>query len=149
MNHDAPESSAERPAGSGFPLTRHRCELRVRYQETDAQGRCHHANYLNFFEVARVEMLRAGGFNYRDLEASGVFLVVVEANCEYRGAAVYDDVLEIETTLTWTRGTRIRHDYRITKGGTEIVVGHTVVASVSPEGKVLRLPVWLRLPSES
>ncbi len=127
-----------------FPIKTHRIELRVRYQETDAQGRCHHANYINFFEVGRVEMLRAAGYNYRDLEAQGLFLVVVEVACHYVAGARYDDLLTIETTLDWTRGVRIRHNYRVLRGDTLLAHGHTIVAAVSPDGKVLRLPEWLR-----
>ncbi len=51
--------------------TEHEIQIRVRYQETDAQGRVHHSNYVNYFEVGRVEMLRASGRTYRDLEAAG------------------------------------------------------------------------------
>lgn len=131
-------------ASKGFPLRTHRLELRVRYQETDAQGRCHHANYINFFEVGRVEMLRAAGYNYRDLEASGIYLVVVEVHCEYREGAKYDDLLTIETQLEWAKGVRIKHLYRILRDEKEMATGHSIVASVSPSGQVLRLPSWLR-----
>ena len=85
----------------------------MRYQETDAQGRCHHANYINFFEVGRVEMLRAAGFNYRELEAQGIFLVVTEVMCNYLEGARYDDLLTVETNLEWAKGARIKHTYRI------------------------------------
>ena len=54
----------------------HEIQVRVRYQETDAQGRVHHSNYMNYFEVARVEMLRQSGISYRELEESGVMLGV-------------------------------------------------------------------------
>ncbi len=127
-----------------FPVRQHRLELRVRYQETDAQGRCHHANYINFFEVGRVEMLRAAGVNYRDLEDQGIFLVVTEVMCNYLEGARYDDLLTVETTLEWAKGVRIRHTYRILHDKKVMAHGHTIVAAVSPEGKVLRLPAWLR-----
>ncbi|MFO0423299.1 MAG: acyl-CoA thioesterase, partial [Planctomycetia bacterium] len=42
-------------------LASHETEIRVRYQETDAQRRVHHANYLTYFEIGRTEMLRARG----------------------------------------------------------------------------------------
>lgn len=108
----------------------------------------HHANYINWFEVGRVEMLRAAGHRYRDLEESGVMLVVVEVHCEYLAPARYDDLLEIRTTVAWTRGVRIRHDYQILREGELLASGHTVVAAVSPTGKVIRLPEWLKLPAE-
>ena len=62
-----------------FPLLEHTILMRVRYQETDGQGRLHHANYINFFEVGRVELLRAGGFSYRELEESGLVNRIVYA----------------------------------------------------------------------
>ncbi|MEQ1906444.1 MAG: thioesterase family protein [Pirellulaceae bacterium] len=127
-----------------FPIRTHRLELRVRYQETDAQGRCHHANYINFFEVGRVEMLRSAGVNYRDLEAQGIFLVVTEVMCNYLEGARYDDLLTVETNLEWAKGVRIKHNYRILQNEKVMAHGHSIVAAVSPEGKVLRLPKWLR-----
>ena len=77
----------------------HEITVRVRYQETDGQRRVHHANYLNYFEVARTEMLRASGITYRELEDAGVFLVVSEANCSYKAPADYDDLLTIRTWI--------------------------------------------------
>jgi acyl-CoA thioester hydrolase len=127
-----------------FPLKSHEIELRVRYQETDGQGRLHHANYINYFEVGRVEMLRAAGYNYRDMERSGIYLVVVETSCQYFQPAYYDDLLSLKTSVDWTKGTRIRHLYEVKREGLLLATGCTVVASVSPEGKVLRLPAWLR-----
>lgn len=123
---------------------RHEMEIRVRYQETDGQGRLHHANFINYFEVGRVEMLRAGGCSYRELEASGLFLVVIEVSCQYFAAARYDDLLTLRTSVGWAKGVRIRHDYEISCNGQRLATGHTVVAATSPDGRVVRLPAWLR-----
>lgn len=139
MSSEQPESPAR------FPLKSHEIQLRVRYQETDGQGRLHHANYVNFFEVGRVEMLRAAGYNYRDMERSGIYLVVVEVACQYAQPAWYDDLLTVTTTVDWAKGTRIRHTYEVRRENDLLATGSTVVASVSPEGKVLRLPAWLRI----
>ena len=65
--------------------------VRVRYAETDKMGVAYHANYFVWFEVARCDLLRALGSTYRDLEARGVMLPVIEARCEYRTPARYDD----------------------------------------------------------
>ncbi len=64
-------------------LTHHDLQIRVRYQETDAMGRLHHANYLTYFELGRTEMLRAAGASYREVEEQGLFLVVSEMTCRY------------------------------------------------------------------
>ena len=61
----------------------HKSHFRVRYQETDAQGHVHHANYFTYFEMGRTELMRANGFRYRDMELTGLNLVIAEAKCEY------------------------------------------------------------------
>ena len=67
--------------------------LRVRYAETDRMGVVYHANYLVWFEVGRTDLLRGLGWTYREMEESGVMLPVIEAHCEYRRPARYDDPL--------------------------------------------------------
>ncbi len=130
----------------------HQIEIRVRYNETDGQGRVHHAQYLNFFERGRVELLRALGHSYKDLEATGLMLVVTEMNVRYLGAALFDDVLLLETRVVQTKGVRIHHSYRIVRQPdredslpTEIVEATSVIACVDREGKVRRLPDYLRV----
>jgi len=143
----APDNSGDHEQGDSvpFPLVQHQHEIRVRYQETDAQGHVHHTTYLNYFEIGRVEMLRAAGFSYRELEQQGIMLVVAEANCQYFAPAVYDDLLTVTTRVIRSKGVRIRHDYEIRRDETLIVMGHTVVASLGKDGKVKRLPEWLRI----
>ena len=77
----------------------HQTEIRVRYHETDAQGRVHHANYVKYFEIGRVEMLRASGTSYRQLEESGLLLVVVDLKCQFFTGAQYDDLLLLTTRI--------------------------------------------------
>lgn len=124
-------------------LAQHEIELRVRYQETDGQGRLHHANYINYFEVGRVELLRASGKSYRELEREGLFLVVAEADCRYFAAAEYDDLLRVRTTTAKAKGARIEHLYEVFRGDELLAKGRTVVACVDRDGKVRRLPQWL------
>jgi len=130
---------------SGFPLLEHDHPIRVRYQETDAQGHVHHTTFINYFEIGRVEMLRAAGFSYRELEEDGILLVVSEVNCQFFAPARYDDLLNLKTRVISSRGVRIRHEYEITRGDTLIAQGSTVVASIGKDGKVKRLPNWLKL----
>lgn len=122
------------------PLYTHSLELRVAYQETDGQRRVHHANYLNYFERGRVEMLRAAGISYRDLEDSGLMLVVTEMNVRYQSAAEFDDVLTLTTILTEIRKVRIRHRYTIHRGDDLIVEADSIVACVDGTGTPRRLP---------
>jgi acyl-CoA thioester hydrolase len=127
----------------------HEIEIRVRYQETDGQGRLHHANFLNYFEVGRVELLRAGGKSYRQMEAEGIFLVVAEAACRYFAAAEYDDLLRLRTSTVRAKGARIEHRYEVFRGEQRLAEGHTVVACVDRQGRARRLPPWLVAPGDS
>jgi acyl-CoA thioester hydrolase len=120
--------------------------VRVAYHETDGQRRVHHANYLNYFEQSRVEMLRAQGLCYRDFENSGLMLVVAEMSVKYRSAAEFDDLLRISTTITDVRGVRIWHRYVIDRDGEIIVEAESTIACIDRNGKVSRLPrEWITL----
>lgn len=73
----------------------HRYRHRVRYRECDPMGVVYHANYLDYFEAARTEAMRAVGIVYSELEASGIFMPVIDAQIHYAAPTHYDDVLEI------------------------------------------------------
>ena len=88
--------------------------VRVRYAETDQMGIVYYANYLVWFEIGRVELLRSLGLAYRQLETDHeCILPVVEATCRYRSPARYDDEILIETRPTLLRGSVIKFGYRI------------------------------------
>ena len=95
---------------------------RVRYRECDPMGVVYHTHYLDYFEAARTEALRERGLAYRELEAAGVIMPVVEATVRYHGAARYDDVLEVETTFPEPPGVRVRVDYRVRRAGEPAVL---------------------------
>lgn len=121
-------------------INQHDVEIRVRYQETDGQGRLHHANYFTYFEVGRTELLRAAGFNYRELEEQGWMLVVSEITCQYYLPASYDEVLRLRTTTLEARGARIVHQYQVYRGDDLLAEGRSVLACISRDGRVRRLP---------
>ncbi len=130
-------------------ITEHRIEIRVRYNETDGQRRVHHAQYLNYFERGRVELLRALGHSYRDLEQeSNLMLVVSEMNVRYLSAAEFDDLLQLTTRVTRSRGVRIHHEYEIVNLNATVpslvVQATSIIACVDREGKVRPLPDFLR-----
>lgn len=126
-------------------VRQHEMEIRVRYQETDGQGRVHHANYFSYFEMGRIELLRAAGVSYKELEAQGYMLVVAEISCQYFLPADYDDVLRLRTTTERAKGVRVTHLYELFRGEELLAKGRSVVACVRPDGKVQRLPDHLRL----
>jgi acyl-CoA thioester hydrolase len=89
-------------------------EVRVRYAETDQMGVVYYANYLVWFEIGRVELLRTLGLAYSQLEIDhDCILPVVEANCRYRSPARYDDEILIETRAALLRASVIKFAYRI------------------------------------
>lgn len=121
-------------------LKKHRLSFRVAYHETDGQRRVHHANYLNYFERGRVEMLRAGGIEYKSIEDKGRMLVVSEMNIQYHAAAEFDDHLHMTTEVLEIRKVRIRHRYRIERDGELIVQAESTIACVDASGRPVRLP---------
>ncbi len=100
--------------------------LVVRYAETDAQGVVHHSNYLVWFEEGRSDFLRQRGLNYGDLEKSGYFVVVVEAQTRYRAPAFFEDEIEVETVLERARGRLLEFTYRVCSGGRLLAEGRTL-----------------------
>jgi acyl-CoA thioester hydrolase len=117
--------------------------VRVRYAETDQMGVVYHANYLVWFEVGRVEFMRAHGVSYKQLEAEeGCMIAVVEATARYRAPARYDEELVVETVMTSARGAVIRFGYRVLRelDGTLLCEGETVHVVVGRDMKRRRLP---------
>ncbi len=99
------------------------------------------ANYLSYFEVARVEWLRATGHSYREMERRGRGLVVVEALVCYRRPAFFDDELTLRTELADLGKVSLRFDYEVLRDGEPIATGHTRHACVNlRSGKPLRMP---------
>ncbi|HTQ39211.1 MAG TPA: thioesterase family protein [Pirellulales bacterium] len=128
-------------------LSQHDVQIRVRYQETDGQGRLHHANYFTYFEQSRTELLRAAGMSYRQVEEAGYMLVVVEIGCEYFLPASFDELLTVRTKIVRAKGARMEHQYEVFRDGKLMARGHSVVACVDRTGKPKRIPDWL-LPSD-
>jgi len=116
--------------------------LRVRYADTDRMGVVYYANYLVWFEVARTEWLRDTGWSYRQMEDEGIRLPVIEAHCEYRQPARYDDEVEVRTCATLLTPVRLRFDYEVWRSGgaSACAVGHTVHAALDATGRPCRLP---------
>lgn len=88
-------------------------QLRVRYGETDQMGYCYYGNYAQYFEVGRVEAMRALGMSYKSLENKGFMLPVASFSVNYKSPALYDDLLTIVTKITAVEGVRLHFDYEI------------------------------------
>lgn len=116
--------------------------VRVRYAETDQMGVVYYANYLMWFEVGRTEWLRETGWTYRTMEDEGLSLPVIEARCEYRQPARYDDELEVRTVGRLISAVRLAFDYEVVRraDAVTVAVGHTVHATLDRRGRPVRIP---------
>jgi acyl-CoA thioester hydrolase len=116
--------------------------VRVRYAETDKMGIVYYANYLVWFEIARTDWLRETGWTYREIETEGFGLPVIEAHCEYKAGARYDDEVEIRTSARLVSPVRLAFDYAASRlaDGATVATGYTVHVAVDPSGRPVRLP---------
>jgi acyl-CoA thioester hydrolase len=105
----------------------HETRLRVRYSETDQMGVAYYANYLVWMEVGRVELMKALGVRYRDLEKEGYLLAVAEAHCRYLSPARYDEEVVVETRIRRATARVVEFEYRMWRGedGVELASGYT------------------------
>ena len=108
----------------------HAYRHRVRYRECDPMGVAYHAHAVDWFEAARTEALRAAGMPYKELEASGIILPVVDLSVRYRRSIHYDDLIEVIASVEPPSGVRLRTTYAVR------VVGEPE-ADVRVEGTVL------------
>ena len=119
-------------------------DVTVRFAETDAQGIAHHAVYLVWFEVARIDYLaRFGG--YRALQEEGLEALTLEAQVRFLAPARFDDPLRIHVRCGELRGARFRFDYAVELDGSRIAEGSTGHACVDARTlRPTRVPDWLR-----
>jgi acyl-CoA thioester hydrolase len=120
--------------------------VRVRYAETDQMGVVYHGNYFTWFEVGRVELLRQVGWSYKTLEGDGISLPVIEATCQYRHPARYDDELEIRTSGRMASPLRVEFTYELVRlvDARVLADARTLHVPVNRDGRPCRLPVALR-----
>jgi len=120
--------------------------VRVRYAETDKMGIVYYAHYLVWFEIGRTDWLRETGWTYRTMEDEGLALPVIEAHCEYKAGARYDDELEIATSGRLVSAARVAFDYTVARrdDGLTLASGYTVHATIDRDGRPVRLPARVR-----
>ena len=125
--------------------------FRVRYAETDQMGVVYYANYLVWMEAGRVDLCKAMGFNYRDMELDdGIYLAVAEATCRYRYPARFDDEVVVRTWVAEanTRMAVIAYEINLVGGPSEpartLATGQTRHVFVSRDFRRVRLPLKYR-----
>jgi acyl-CoA thioester hydrolase len=117
----------------------------VRFAETDAQGIANNAEFLVWFEVARVDYLSRFRGGYSSLRADGVEALTLEAHARYLRPAYFDDRLTIHARCVDLRGARFRFEYVVERDGERIAEGSTAHACVDAVTlRPTRLPDWLR-----
>ncbi len=117
-------------------------KLRVRYAETDQMGVVYNSNYIIWFEIGRVEMLRQLGFSYREMEEQdGIHLAVADVRCRYKAPALYDDVVVLRTHLVKVRDSLLHFGYEVVReeDGAVLAEGESIHLVVNSDFKRIRL----------
>jgi acyl-CoA thioester hydrolase len=117
--------------------------IRVRYAETDQMGVVYYANYLVWMEVGRVELCRACGFHYRDMEREdGVLLAVAEASCRYLSPACFDDEVIVRTSIeeAHRRLVTFAYEMRLAADDRKLATGHTKHIFLGKDFRSTKLP---------
>jgi acyl-CoA thioester hydrolase len=118
-----------------------RASVSVRYAETDMMGVVYHGSYLPWLEIGRTALLKEHGLPYRELEAEGFFLPVLEVGLRYLRPAKYDDTVVVTTFLREKPSLRIRMEYELHRGDELLATAFTMHAFIDRAGKPVRPPV--------
>jgi acyl-CoA thioester hydrolase len=121
----------------------HDAMVRVRYAETDQMSVVYYGNYFVWFEIGRVELMRALGFEYKLMETQDdCFIVVAEASCRYRQSAKYDELLRIRTRIAQSGNRVVKYSYEILRDadGALLATGATTHVICGKDGKPKQLP---------
>ncbi len=121
-------------------MAAHVHRIRVRYAESDQMGVAHHGAYIAWFEECRIEMLRSLGASYREMEAQGVLMPVIELTVRYKRSLRFDDVATCETSAVAKGPSRVvfttvvKHDEQV------CAEAEVTVAAVGRDGRPVRVP---------
>lgn len=109
-------------------MYRSEAKVRVRYAETDQMGYVYYGNYASYYEVGRVEAMRALGLSYKDLEDSGIMMPVLNMTANYIKPARYDDELTIVTLIGSLPGVKMHFRYELFNADDELInIGETTL----------------------
>jgi len=121
----------------------HDVTVRVRYAETDQMGVVYHSNYLIWFEVGRVELMRALGFDYKQMEIEDdTYIVVADVHCRYHHPARYDELLIVRTRILEAKNRVLKFGYELFRQEDQklLASGHTTHIACSRAGQVKHFP---------
>jgi acyl-CoA thioester hydrolase len=123
----------------------HRFEVRVYYEDTDLAGIVYYANYLKFIERARSEWVRGLGIDQAELKArNGLVFAVRRVVADYLQPAVYDDLLQIRTSVLDASGARLRLAQEVWRGDIRLFTAEVTLVCLTQSGRPARLPQGLR-----
>ena len=124
----------------------HKFKIRVRYSETDQMGRVYHGSYASYLEVARVEMLRSLGWNYRKMESQGLILPVRDLKVQFLKPVIYDQEIELWTTAKVKSPFRLVFEYDILVENNIVTKAQVELVGVNRDSQLIsRLPDQLIL----
>jgi acyl-CoA thioester hydrolase len=121
--------------------------IRVRYVEVDAQQHVYFGHYLTYFDVALLEYMRAIGYDYREMVAGGVDMFYVDASCQYKGRARFDDILHVHARIGRIGNTSFAFEFAAYRQPHEALVatGQIVAVAVDVQTETpIRVPDGLR-----
>jgi acyl-CoA thioester hydrolase len=120
-------------------------KIRVRYGETDQMGYAYYGVYAQYYEVGRVEAMRLIGCSYKEVEARGVLMPVVEYSVNYKKPAFYDDEITVATYIKeMPKGVKLQFDYECYNAAGDLLnTGKVVLVYLNKEtNKVISAPPW-------
>jgi acyl-CoA thioester hydrolase len=121
--------------------------LQVRYVETDAQGHVFFSHYLTYFDIGLTEYIRNLSFSYKDMLALGVDMFYVDAHCQYKGRAFFDDTLNVNARIARFGTTSFSFEFAIAKADSNELVATGDITAVTVDRKTwkpVRVPEALR-----
>jgi acyl-CoA thioester hydrolase len=120
-------------------------KIRVRYGETDQMGYAYYGVYAQYYEVGRVEAMRKTGFSYKEVEARGILLPVVDFSIQYKKPAFYDDEITVVTYIKqMPSGVKLPFDYEcFNQNGELLNTGKVTLVFIDKStNRVTAIPEW-------
>jgi len=127
-----------------MPLATFKTSFRVTWADTDAAQVVHFSKFFVYFERAEEEFYRYLGFSFTDLRSRGFWLPRVEASCQYKKPARFDDLLEVELRVEDLKEKSVKLGFHITKKETAelLATGYLVVVTADRNtGKAAQIPI--------
>jgi YbgC/YbaW family acyl-CoA thioester hydrolase len=119
---------------------KHRFPIRVRFYELDPYSHVNHAVYIQYFEAARIELLRDAGLTLQGMLDDGVMIVVTDINTRFRKSALGNDDLVVETEVLEFKRVTSRWRQRLMRGDEVIVEQELGAAVTNLDGRPIRFP---------